>query len=547
MVLALVAIDRFQVHPLVNHEIVAAVTTIAIVRLAFGPASLVSLDSPLFDFVGKISFGIYIYHPLVIFALAGATRQVFARSRGRTSRRDRTVSRRGGDHDVCRLAVVRARGAACPAVQTPLRCRRDGAGFLAPLSTRTTAILVCAFAALIPLGWPGLPFNMQPADLLFPIVAAALVLGRPALSSHRLDLLVVIYLAGSALSIPGSLSVRESSIALVKELYLAAVYLALRVAVPVGPRRICRWLVRGAAATAALSLAAAAVFYVTGHTALRFGEPMPLPYVGQVFRTRGTLEAPEFFGNLLTFVMPLALLFAMEAAEARWRAIAVVALLASAELLTFSKSLGGCALAVTVLLWPRLLAHPWLKTAAVAATAGLIVAFNVAAIVTIRKADVRFAKDSNVPVPNYVYARQDDPAGADRVDLGVTVQPDELLPDEESRVARVSGASVDRHRQRGVSSRSRACVSGRPHPSGVPASQRALAAVRPAFRNRASSAPSLLPPFSSCCGGRCSRPRVCPASTVVSAGRSLRASPACSSTASTSMRCISGFSGLPSG
>ena len=72
--LVLVAVDRFQVHPLVNHEIVAAVTTVAVVRLAFSGNGRVWLDYPAIDFVGKISFGIYIYHPLVIFALAAAKR-----------------------------------------------------------------------------------------------------------------------------------------------------------------------------------------------------------------------------------------------------------------------------------------------------------------------------------------------------------------------------------------------------------------------------------------------------------------------------------------
>ena len=75
-VLALVALEYFEIHPLVNHEIVAAATTLVIVRLAARSSSQVFLDRPVFDFVGKISFGIYIYHPLVILALAGVLRKI---------------------------------------------------------------------------------------------------------------------------------------------------------------------------------------------------------------------------------------------------------------------------------------------------------------------------------------------------------------------------------------------------------------------------------------------------------------------------------------
>lgn len=78
--LALVALNYFEVHPLVNHEIVAAASTIAIVNLAFNSRSLVSLDYPFFDFVGKISFGIYVYHPLVFLAMSRVMRRAGARA-----------------------------------------------------------------------------------------------------------------------------------------------------------------------------------------------------------------------------------------------------------------------------------------------------------------------------------------------------------------------------------------------------------------------------------------------------------------------------------
>jgi hypothetical protein len=81
----------------------------------------------------------------------------------------------------------------------------------------------------------------------------------------------------------------------------------------VGALRLCRWLCGAAGVLAACSLVAAVVFYASGHVWYAVGNPMPLPYVGQVFRTNGTLQAPEFFGNVLTFVIPLAAMLAVGA------------------------------------------------------------------------------------------------------------------------------------------------------------------------------------------------------------------------------------------
>jgi O-antigen ligase len=94
-----------------------------------------------------------------------------------------------------------------------------------------------------------------------------------------------------------------------------------------------------------------------------------------------------------------------------------------AEVLTFSKSLGGAAVALTVFLWPRWGSKPLLRAAAAALCVGLVVVFNVAAIVTVRRVDVQFTKDSRIPPPDSLYGRQDDPAGADRIELGVSYNP----------------------------------------------------------------------------------------------------------------------------
>lgn len=69
---ALITFNQFKIHPLVNHIFVAGITVLAILNLAFNRSSIVSFDYPIIDFLGKISFGIYVYHPLVIFAAAKA-------------------------------------------------------------------------------------------------------------------------------------------------------------------------------------------------------------------------------------------------------------------------------------------------------------------------------------------------------------------------------------------------------------------------------------------------------------------------------------------
>jgi hypothetical protein len=264
---------------------------------------------------------------------------------------------------------------------------------------------------------------MQPGDLLFPIVVLALLAWRPGLPSHRLDVFIAIYLVGSALSIPGSVSARISTLAVVKELYLVGVYVVLKAAArEVGMVRLCRWLCASTGILAACSLAGAAVFYTTGQVWSLVGNPMPLPYVGEVFRTHGTLLAPEFFGNVLTFVIPLAAMLAIDA-ERRGAWAVAVAVMIVAEVLTFSKSFGGSLVALAVFFWPSWRGRPVLRLAAALAAAALVVAFNITAIVTVRRVDVQFTKDSRVPPPEALYGRQDDPAGADRIEIGISYNP----------------------------------------------------------------------------------------------------------------------------
>jgi peptidoglycan/LPS O-acetylase OafA/YrhL len=53
----------------VNHDTLSLVTVCLIVNFNFKKNALINLDNRVFDFLGRISFGIYIFHPLIIYCL----------------------------------------------------------------------------------------------------------------------------------------------------------------------------------------------------------------------------------------------------------------------------------------------------------------------------------------------------------------------------------------------------------------------------------------------------------------------------------------------
>lgn len=57
---------------LISNECVAIMSVFLIVNVSAERRKVVSLDFPIFDFLGKISYGIYVYHKLVIFFVAKA-------------------------------------------------------------------------------------------------------------------------------------------------------------------------------------------------------------------------------------------------------------------------------------------------------------------------------------------------------------------------------------------------------------------------------------------------------------------------------------------
>lgn len=62
-----IASNNFYIYGIINHEIVAIITVVLIFNQIHNPKPMINLENAFFDFLGKISFGLYIYNPLVIF------------------------------------------------------------------------------------------------------------------------------------------------------------------------------------------------------------------------------------------------------------------------------------------------------------------------------------------------------------------------------------------------------------------------------------------------------------------------------------------------
>jgi peptidoglycan/LPS O-acetylase OafA/YrhL len=62
------AFNRFHIAGIIDHQIVALFTVVLILNVSSNPKTILGLDHRVFDFVGRISYGIYVIHPLIIFS-----------------------------------------------------------------------------------------------------------------------------------------------------------------------------------------------------------------------------------------------------------------------------------------------------------------------------------------------------------------------------------------------------------------------------------------------------------------------------------------------
>ncbi len=68
--ITLMALNRFHIASVIDHEIIAVLTILLIINVSSNKKSILNLNTRPFDFLGKISFGIYVYHPLILFLLS---------------------------------------------------------------------------------------------------------------------------------------------------------------------------------------------------------------------------------------------------------------------------------------------------------------------------------------------------------------------------------------------------------------------------------------------------------------------------------------------
>jgi peptidoglycan/LPS O-acetylase OafA/YrhL len=67
--LGLIAVNKYNITPFLNHDIVSLMALGIMVNLSFNDRCIISLENRFFDFLGRISYGIYVIHPLVLIGL----------------------------------------------------------------------------------------------------------------------------------------------------------------------------------------------------------------------------------------------------------------------------------------------------------------------------------------------------------------------------------------------------------------------------------------------------------------------------------------------
>jgi peptidoglycan/LPS O-acetylase OafA/YrhL len=67
--IALLALNKFHIASLINHEFISLVT-VCLIMGQITKKSIISLENAIFNFIGKISYGIYVIHMVLILYLS---------------------------------------------------------------------------------------------------------------------------------------------------------------------------------------------------------------------------------------------------------------------------------------------------------------------------------------------------------------------------------------------------------------------------------------------------------------------------------------------
>lgn len=73
-----VAFNLFHIASPIDHEIASIFTLVVIINQISNPKKLFSLENKVFNFLGKISYGLYVWNPLVIYVLSLGYQQFFS-------------------------------------------------------------------------------------------------------------------------------------------------------------------------------------------------------------------------------------------------------------------------------------------------------------------------------------------------------------------------------------------------------------------------------------------------------------------------------------
>lgn len=69
-IILLIAFNKFHLFSIIDHEIVTVATLVIIINQVSNSHKIISLENKVFDYLGKISYGLYIYNPLVIYLVS---------------------------------------------------------------------------------------------------------------------------------------------------------------------------------------------------------------------------------------------------------------------------------------------------------------------------------------------------------------------------------------------------------------------------------------------------------------------------------------------
>lgn len=70
LMLLAVALNKFHITSIIDHEIISVVTLVIITNQVSNPRKLISLENGFFDYLGRISYGMYVFNPMVIYLMA---------------------------------------------------------------------------------------------------------------------------------------------------------------------------------------------------------------------------------------------------------------------------------------------------------------------------------------------------------------------------------------------------------------------------------------------------------------------------------------------